>query len=439
MRAKRIEILEECAPLIADAVNEFSNRWGPYSTKSRTRSLFSLYDKLIEPAWRGYLDSLPTSHQGRIAFANLSLSLIARANGFDELRKAISRTAKYNDPIYSDPIFVATIDTIRYLAISCWSKRPKKLNEDLKDGRNDRKPDEFCRFCGENTELFARYRDEHKPGYKPDIEGAIQLSAKYCKDHRPKIVINNEGKLVEIRNSKYVSASRNLVAFNTEISRLTWQRASLSEPHAKSGDPDVDQFYLQLISQNETYLNDESVLRNEARRLVDNRIDDTKKRIIMLHKNGLTLIEIANLVGMKSRQAVGKALASKIPVEYRFDCAVTPKISTQITTELIRQIKIELGDAVMSALNDPNIFGIMLNDDGILFKEMARKKRLSIGNMPSDQADRVIRLVARSLKIELSEKNREVEGSLPFNKAQFSGYLPPLFDNPIFFIELRRL
>jgi hypothetical protein len=385
-------------------------------------------DELIEPAWAKYIQTLPIRHPGRIAYIDISLSLIARTNGFRELEDTIIR----NFPSTTDPIFSATLDTMREFALSCRLKKPKKL----KSRRSDRKPEEFCYFCGENTELFASSQGENKPGYNPD-ESAARLSSKYCAGHRPKY-------LDQTRNSIYLSANRNRVAFKTELSRLERQRSSSSKSRAQSGDPDVDMFYLRLIASKAAYLDEESVLRNEARRLVDKRIDDTKKRIVMLRVKGFSHNAIAKLIGMNSRQAVSKALTS-VCHTYRFDLKFASKNPDQIFIPLlppltiIEKIKVELGETVIAALNDPDICEIDLNCDGRLWVDRISNEKLLIGNMPAEQAENLIRLIAKNLAIQLTQKNEVVVGDLPFSDAHFFGVLPPYFDNPVFVIRKRRI
>ncbi|MBC7458314.1 MAG: Flp pilus assembly complex ATPase component TadA [Bdellovibrionaceae bacterium] len=414
----------------------FSNRWGPYSSKSRTRSIFSLFDQLIEPAWNKYLNTLPIDHPGRIAFTDLSLSQIARANGFNGLVNTISSTVKQSDSIFADRTFAATVNTIQTLAILSNNRRPKKVNEKLEGSRIDRRPEKICRFCGEATQLSASYLVEQDSGCIPILDGSAQPSAKYCSDHRPKIFKKNKkGEFVETRNPKYISASRNLDKFNKEVSRLENLYTSLSESRAQSGDSLVDLFYLHLIARNETYLETEKVLRNEARRLVDKRMNETKMRIIELLDNGLNQNEIAKSIGI-SRQAVNKALDA-VPIYYRFD--QKPSTKSVPDSPIFEQIKTALGDVVVSALNDPAIYGIALNDDGLIWVKKAKGETFEVGEMLPEQADRLIRLIGQYLKIDMSEKNYEVTGNLPFNDARFAGYLPPFSYNPIFTIQQRRI
>lgn len=361
MKIQEILIEKRCTPKISSAIAEFYDRWGAYSAQSPKRFIFRLLDICIQPKWEKYLRRLPVSHPVRIAFSEQKLSLIARQSGFGGLDEKIRLSINWND----HHVLKATLETLRHLAQACAYKKPKKLDEDLNSGRTDRNPNEFCRFCGNNTELFAsikrkefeinklveptKYKEtkykENEPGYFPDHKRADgkwpRLSAKYCWDHRQKFLeLDKEGR--PKRNPKYLAALRNIGAFDLELKRLQLQYRFCAEPYDQSAidlypeppkpDHDINEFYFRVIrpiAAHATYENEKSVLRNEARKLVDAGItlvdaagvaDDTKKRIIMMRARGLNLTEIANLIGMKSPQAVSQAL-KRVDIDsgYRFD------------------------------------------------------------------------------------------------------------------------
>ncbi len=60
---------------------------------------------------------------------------------------------------------------------------------------------------------------------------------------------------------------------------------------------------------------DKAELRNQARLMVDSRLSDRKKQMLMLQWSGLNQSEIARRLGIE-RQAVSKALAS-IPAMFQ--------------------------------------------------------------------------------------------------------------------------
>jgi len=342
----RIQVWKGCAPVIAAAIDTFCNRWGPYSTKSHTRAIFTLFSQVIEPAWCTYINELPSDHRGRKLCADLTLTQTARTFGFHTVENLLrDRIFEYcademsadkkfllamptmrlrEDPIAlclehlalryinSDLEFEVTMATMREVARRCQNKQPRTPSF----GASNRRFQKFCEYCGSFTELEAHARRETRAGYDRDIDGgAARLSAKYCWGHRPKF-------LDQTRNSEYLKALRGKREFNIQLTRLRQQSVSISEPLANTGDPALDLFYLNLIAKRATYPDEESILRNEARQLVDSPIDDRKKRMVMLRASGLPLSAIADAVGAKSRQSVSKALSS-VPDKYRFDLAVS--------------------------------------------------------------------------------------------------------------------
>ena len=118
------------------------------------------------------------------------------------------------------------------------------------------------------------------------------------------------------------------MVFDRELERLDRQSwAGINIPGAKSGNALVDDFILRLsvhrrltYEQQSTDTSDslETRLRWEACKLVDRRIADRKKEIISLLSLGLNQSQVAEQLGLKSRQAISKALLS-IPHDYRLD------------------------------------------------------------------------------------------------------------------------
>ena len=352
MRIQEILVEKKCTPKISSAISEFYDRWKAYSAKSQKRNIFSLLDICIQPKWESYIRRLPLLHPVRIAFTDQKLSLIARQSGFNGLDEKIRRSIRWEN----HRVLNATLETLRHLAQACEFKKPRKLEDNLHSGRSDRNPTEYCRYCGNNTELFnsikrkefdkkyvlepskhkhTKYK-EPKLGYDPDQKRLDQktprLSAKYCWDHRQKYLeLDQKGR--PKRNPDYLYALKNKERFELELKRLKRQYRWFHEPYDQSAidlypeppkpDRDINEFYFYVtkpIAAYATYENEESVLRNTARKLVDERVDDTKKRIIMMRARGLNLTEIANLIGMKSPQAVSQALKRvELDSGYRFD------------------------------------------------------------------------------------------------------------------------
>jgi hypothetical protein len=82
-----------------------------------------------------------------------------------------------------------------------------------------------------------------------------------------------------------------------------------------SGDKLVDQYFLYLMLGKTLQPADKAELRNLARRMVDSKLSDTKKKMLVLKRDGFNQTEIGKqILNAKqqpmTRQAVSKALAS---------------------------------------------------------------------------------------------------------------------------------
>ncbi|MET3122296.1 hypothetical protein AAKU67_001890 [Oxalobacteraceae bacterium GrIS 2.11] len=425
---KRIIIWKGCDERIISAVEQFSDRFGPYSAKSRQHSLFSLFEELVQPAWTDYLEALPIGNPYREKFEGISLIMIARMCGFRELEDFLVR----NFPNNCDSTFAATLETMRELASECHRKRPRKLET----GRKDRKHSIYCALCGAHTELYDIRQGQNQTTYDPEA-GRARFSAKYCWNHRPK-------RLDKTRNPTYQFANRSKATFDVEALRLMRQFSSFQELRSESGNADVDLFYLRLVRIYSTYTDVESTLRNEARLLTDLHIDDRIKRIIMLRAKGLTLDAIAIEVGMKSRQAVFKALSS-VPIEYRFDLSKSPMNKADLPSAksnspgsvALLKLQEEFGQEITAALNDPQIYTIYLNDDGKLFFMTAESEYTFSGIIQPNQANKLMKFIAKTLGTTPSNEDPFISGHLPFYRASFEGVLPPVAENPCFVIQKR--
>ncbi len=164
----------------------------------------------------------------------------------------------------------------------------------------------FCRFCGSLAELtlFAGGSDDPKAD---DPEEKLRLSSLYCLDHRPKLPSG-------AWNPAYRQARRSLAQFDLELARLSQQCAKPATAQMKSGDQLVDSYFFHYVTGQTLQPADKAELRNQARLMVDSKLSDRKKQMLMLQWSGLNQSEIARKLGIE-RQAVSKALAS-IPAMY---------------------------------------------------------------------------------------------------------------------------
>lgn len=308
-----IVIWEGCDPAVSKAIEQFEDRWRPYSASSRRYPIVRLIQELIDPAVATYTATLPQRYLGHIpgAGTGVSLSGIVRLVGLDAMvrmqRQLLRQFIKTEDRQTSkDQRFVATLESLIGLVWSCACKRPTKSK--VRDTRlNGERLQGFCRFCGSLAELtsFAGGSDDPKAD---DPEEKLRLSSLYCLDHRPKLPS-------DAWNPVYRQARRSLAQFDLELARLNRQCAKRSSPQAvASGDELVDSYFYQYFLGQTLQPADKAELRNLARLMVDSKLSDRKKQMLMLHWSGINQSEIARKLGIE-RQAVSKALAS-IPATF---------------------------------------------------------------------------------------------------------------------------
>ena len=308
-----IVIWEGCDPTVSEAIEQFEDRWRPYSASSRRYPIVGLIQELIDPAVAAYTATLPQRYLGHIpgAGTGVSFSGIIRLVGLDAMvrmqRQLLRQFIKTEDTqTPRDRRFVATLESLIGLVWDCACKRPVKSK--VRDTRlNGERLQGFCRFCGSLAELtsFAGGSDDPKAD---DPEEKLRLSSLYCLDHRPKLPSG-------AWNPVYRQARRSLAQFDLELARLTQQCAKPATAQVKSGDQLVDSYFFHYVAGQTLQPADKAELRNQARLMVDSKLSDRKKQMLMLQWSGLNQSEIARKLGIE-RQAVSKALAA-IPAMFR--------------------------------------------------------------------------------------------------------------------------
>ena len=168
---------------------------------------------------------------------------------------------------------------------------------------------------------------EGKPWPLVDGDERLRLSSMYCDVHKPKAPFS------DVVRRDYLKAKRRQSEFDLEYSRLDRQGwGDSSVPRAKSGNQLVDEYIRRfaarrlqsfsfdvvrsLLDQKYSRFLDQK-LREEARMLVDRKISDRKKEMMMLLVSGFNQTETGLRLGIK-RQAVSKALPT-IDKDYRLD------------------------------------------------------------------------------------------------------------------------
>ena len=308
-----IVIWEGCDPTVSEAIEQFEDRWRPYSASSRRYPIVGLIQELIDPAVAAYTATLPQRYLGHIpgAGTGVGLSGIIRLVGLDAMvrmqRQLLRQFIKTEDTqTPKDRRFVATLESLIGLVWDCACKRPVKSK--VRDTRlNGERLQGFCRFCGSLAELtsFAGGSDDPKAD---DPEEKLRLSSLYCLDHRPKLPSG-------AWNPVYRQARRSLAQFDLELARLNQQCAKPATAQVKSGDQLVDSYFFHYVAGQTLQPADKAELRNQARLMVDSKLSDRKKQMLMLQWSGLNQSEIARKLGIE-RQAVSKALAA-IPAMFR--------------------------------------------------------------------------------------------------------------------------
>lgn len=348
-----------CDQLVAQAIKRFRNEWGPYSQYSTRRNIINLVQKSLDNSISKFIYSLPEKYQYFFPKQekNISLSLLIKEIGFQETHKEIKKHLaffiEYNSSgTETDKRFIATLEAIINLIWMCYLRRPsfQEYSTDVKI--NTTRKQTLCEFCGEKTELTSVIESLDKNIIKDkelDDINLMGLSDNFCSTHKQK----------KDDTSAYKRVKRSQYQFEIEVLRLRRQVAKPDKQNAMSGDVLIDEyFYLYLqgkmvtSEQAEAYMGyvrktfgnqikidttmlqrlheisdsltnegtmissgDIDKIRNLARRMVDSRITDNKKRMLVLRQRGLSQKEIAQRLtelGGKNitHQAVSKALSS---------------------------------------------------------------------------------------------------------------------------------
>ena len=99
-------------------------------------------------------------------------------------------------------------------------------------------------------------------------------------------------------------------------------------------------------------------------------------------------------------------------------------------------LRTALGAAIAGYLEDPGIVEVMLNPDGRLWIDRLAGGLEDTGCrvMPAD-AERIVRLVAHHVGVEVHAGNPRVSAELPETGERFEGLVPPVVAAPCFAIR----
>jgi type IV secretion system protein TrbB len=111
---------------------------------------------------------------------------------------------------------------------------------------------------------------------------------------------------------------------------------------------------------------------------------------------------------------------------------------TAVLDRQTRMLRTAMGPAIAAALEDPEIVEVLLNPDGSLWFDRLGSGRSPSGlKLTSHDAERIIRLVAAHVRIEVHPGAPIVSAELPATGERFEGVLPPVTRAPVFAIRKR--
>lgn len=99
-------------------------------------------------------------------------------------------------------------------------------------------------------------------------------------------------------------------------------------------------------------------------------------------------------------------------------------------------LKTAMGTEIAAALADPAVIEIMVNPDGALRLDRLGEGRIDTKTrLGSTEVERIIRLVASHIRLEVHSGNPIVSAELPESGERFEGLLPPVSSAPCFSIR----
>src|SRR5947208_1978617 len=99
-------------------------------------------------------------------------------------------------------------------------------------------------------------------------------------------------------------------------------------------------------------------------------------------------------------------------------------------------LRTAMGATIAAALADPVTIEVMVNPDGSLRLDRLGEGRIDTGErMGAPEVERIIRLVAAHLRLEVHADNPVLSAELPETGERFEGVLPPVSAAPCFAIR----
>jgi len=99
-------------------------------------------------------------------------------------------------------------------------------------------------------------------------------------------------------------------------------------------------------------------------------------------------------------------------------------------------LRTAMGAEIAAALTDPGVIEVMINPDGALRLDRLGEGRINTGtHLRSAEVERIIRLVASHIRLEVHRDSPIVSAELPESGERFEGLLPPVATAPCFSIR----
>ena len=109
-----------------------------------------------------------------------------------------------------------------------------------------------------------------------------------------------------------------------------------------------------------------------------------------------------------------------------------------VTDRQLQMLRTAMGPEIADALDDPEVVEVLLNPDGSLWVDRLGSGRSATGiNLLPATAERVIRLVAACIGVEVHARAPIVSAELIERGERFEGVLPPIVRAPTFAIRKR--
>ena len=100
-------------------------------------------------------------------------------------------------------------------------------------------------------------------------------------------------------------------------------------------------------------------------------------------------------------------------------------MSSEAALRGARMLRTAMGPSIAAWLGDPAVIEVMLNPDGCLWVDRLGAGLVDSGeNLSPSDGERIIRLVAHHVGVEVHARNPRVSAELPESGERFEGLLP---------------